>query len=280
MESEGGNRKPQTVHLEPSHDGDPIVEGKLSCSSSSCSSSASSFDPLTDSDHGGKEDILGNSTLPTGPRSPTAEFVIRPETSENPKTPEWSMISVSPRAGPENSSSTPKWSMVSASLKQSPPIQTMWRPVSGYDPHRIPSSIFTSKPNATMDWSVASNESLFSIQMGNTSFSGNYAILSGKSQELGRPDEFSNCNFTQIQSPVCEIKSNELNRSPPTPILPTVIEAVSDDRASSASSREEKTGIKEVVDEKLKVVMKETVEQEEVHAKPKVVVKETEEDAR
>ncbi|PSS30510.1 Ataxin-7 like [Actinidia chinensis var. chinensis] len=281
MESEGGNSKPQTVHTEPSHDGDPIVDGKMSCSSSSSSSSSAlSFDPLTDSDDGGKENILGNSTVPTGPSSSTAEFVKLPETSENPsQTPEWSMISASPRAGPENSSLNPEWRMINTSLKQSPPIQTMWRPVSGYDPHRIPSSIFMSKPNAGMEWSVASNESLFSIQMGNTSFSGNNVILSGKSQELGRPDEFSNCIVTPTQSPVCQPKSNELNISPPTPSLPTVIEAASDDRANSASSGEEKNGLKEVVVEKPRVVMKEKAEQAAaVDAKPKVVVKETEEE--
>ncbi|XP_057510120.1 endochitinase A-like [Actinidia eriantha] len=280
MESEGGNSKPQTVHTEPSHDGNPIVDGKMSCSSSSSSSSSAlSFDPLTDSDDGGKENILGNSTVPTGPSSSTSEFVKLPENSKNPsQTPEWSMISASPRAGPENSSLNPEW--INTSLKQSPPLQTMWRPVSGYDPHRIPSSIFTSKPNAAMEWSVASNESLFSIQMGNTSFSGNNVILSGKSQELGRPDEFSNCIVTPTQPPVCQPKSNELNISPPTPSLPTVIEAASDDRANSASSGEEKTGLKEVVVEKPRVVMKEKAEQEAaaVDSKPKVVVKETEEE--
>ncbi|KAG5240201.1 protein AF [Salix suchowensis] len=54
---------------------------------------------------------------------------------------------------------------------QSPPVQVMERP-GGYDPFRIPSSIFESnKGPAPMDWSVASNESLFSIHVGNNSFS-------------------------------------------------------------------------------------------------------------
>nr|XP_010915319.1 uncharacterized protein LOC105040476 [Elaeis guineensis]XP_010915320.1 uncharacterized protein LOC105040476 [Elaeis guineensis]XP_010915322.1 uncharacterized protein LOC105040476 [Elaeis guineensis]XP_019704537.1 uncharacterized protein LOC105040476 [Elaeis guineensis]XP_019704538.1 uncharacterized protein LOC105040476 [Elaeis guineensis]XP_029119026.1 uncharacterized protein LOC105040476 [Elaeis guineensis] len=50
--------------------------------------------------------------------------------------------------------------------KQSPPVQVMGKS-DGFDPDRIPSSIFTrTKSTAPMEWSVASNESLFSIQMG------------------------------------------------------------------------------------------------------------------
>ncbi|PSR88387.1 Keratin-associated protein like [Actinidia chinensis var. chinensis] len=58
----------------------------------------------------------------------------------------------------------------STSLTESPPTQVMERP-HGFDHHRIPPSIFTSKPHSPMDWSVASNESLFSIRLGNSSFS-------------------------------------------------------------------------------------------------------------
>ncbi|KAF8052094.1 hypothetical protein N665_1611s0007 [Sinapis alba] len=36
----------------------------------------------------------------------------------------------------------------------------------GYDPNRIPSSVFSSKPSSSTDWSIASNESLFSIHDG------------------------------------------------------------------------------------------------------------------
>jgi len=50
--------------------------------------------------------------------------------------------------------------------KQSPPVQVMGKS-DGFDPNRIPSSIFMrTKSTAPMEWSVASNESLFSIQMG------------------------------------------------------------------------------------------------------------------
>lgn len=41
----------------------------------------------------------------------------------------------------------------------------------GYDPSRIPSSVFSSKPGNSTEWSLASNESLFSIHDGNFSIS-------------------------------------------------------------------------------------------------------------
>ncbi|OWM64524.1 uncharacterized protein LOC116207431 [Punica granatum] len=59
----------------------------------------------------------------------------------------------------------------------------------GYDPNRIPSSIFNSRSTTGMDWSVASNESLFSIHMGNNSFSRDQAFLLYRSGELMKLDE-------------------------------------------------------------------------------------------
>ncbi|KAL2233504.1 UNVERIFIED_CONTAM: hypothetical protein Sindi_1530400 [Sesamum indicum] len=51
---------------------------------------------------------------------------------------------------------------------QSPPVQMMERPGS-FDPHKIPASIFNRQPS--LNWSTESNESLFSISIGNLSFS-------------------------------------------------------------------------------------------------------------
>ncbi|KAL3629446.1 hypothetical protein CASFOL_026668 [Castilleja foliolosa] len=81
------------------------------------------------------------------------------------------------------------WSMISASPPPDfgphllPELST-----NNYDPNRIPTSIFSTKPDG---WSVASNESLFSIQMGNNSFSHDNAILYEKSGELGRLDDWN-----------------------------------------------------------------------------------------
>ncbi|OMO73297.1 hypothetical protein CCACVL1_17338 [Corchorus capsularis] len=59
----------------------------------------------------------------------------------------------------------------------------------GYEPNRIPSSIFNSKPATPMDWSTASNESLFSIHIGNNSFSKDQFFALYKSGELTKLDE-------------------------------------------------------------------------------------------
>ncbi|KDP41311.1 hypothetical protein JCGZ_15718 [Jatropha curcas] len=57
-----------------------------------------------------------------------------------------------------------------AVMKSPPPLQLMDKAGAGYDPQRIPSNVFEASVSmATVDWSAASNESLFSLQIG-TSF--------------------------------------------------------------------------------------------------------------
>ncbi|XVF58434.1 hypothetical protein PTKIN_Ptkin07bG0066600 [Pterospermum kingtungense] len=66
----------------------------------------------------------------------------------------------------------------------------------GYVPNRIPSSVFSGKPATTTDWSTASNESLFSIHIGNGSYSKDQFFMLCKSGELTKFDEqmISQCN--------------------------------------------------------------------------------------
>ncbi|KAK2663263.1 hypothetical protein Ddye_001837 [Dipteronia dyeriana] len=59
----------------------------------------------------------------------------------------------------------------------------------GYDPKRIPSAVFASRSTTPVEWSVASNESLFSIQLGNGSFSRDHVYMLYKSGELSKLDE-------------------------------------------------------------------------------------------
>ncbi|XP_051114479.1 uncharacterized protein LOC127240076 [Andrographis paniculata] len=73
---------------------------------------------------------------------------------------------------------------------KSPPVQTMGQPL-GYDPNRIPASVFATKPENTADWSTNSNESLFSLHIGNHSFSHDYAIMFGKSGELPGSEDWN-----------------------------------------------------------------------------------------
>ncbi|KAG2384111.1 uncharacterized protein HKW66_Vig0151260 [Vigna angularis] len=84
---------------------------------------------------------------------------------------------------------SPVWSFQGGSVTQSPPLQLMNSP--GYDPNRIPSSIF-NKPASPMEWSVASNESLFSIHIGNNSFSKDHAFaLSNRSGDFPRTTDIA-----------------------------------------------------------------------------------------
>ncbi|XP_041002726.1 uncharacterized protein LOC121248345 [Juglans microcarpa x Juglans regia] len=91
-----------------------------------------------------------------------------------------------------SSSPPPVGSNQSGYSPQSAPIQVMPGRATGYDPNRIPSSIFsTPKPTTAMDWSTASNESLFSIHIGNSSFSREHFIMLNRSGELPRTDELT-----------------------------------------------------------------------------------------
>ncbi|KAJ9128503.1 hypothetical protein P3X46_034946 [Hevea brasiliensis] len=76
-----------------------------------------------------------------------------------------------------------------ASMMQSPPMQVMERSRGGgggeeYDPCRIPSAIFETNKTKPVEWSNASNESLFSLQLG-TSFSRDRLL----SMEFSKPGE-------------------------------------------------------------------------------------------
>ncbi|CAI9109844.1 OLC1v1009755C1 [Oldenlandia corymbosa var. corymbosa] len=166
--------------------------------------------------------------------------------SPEPDMPQWSMVSASPRgSGPLNLPSsdglsrTPDWVMFQSSMMKSPPpIQAMGR---GYDPNRIPSSIFSTKPGTPLDWSVASNESLFSIHMGNNSFSRDSAILQGL-EFGGKPEDWSN---------VSEPKLSESNSY--TPNLPPVEETPRRSDSSRPSNVYVRPGLEEELGETPKV---------------------------
>ncbi|CAN0924309.1 hypothetical protein LINGRAHAP2_LOCUS34096 [Linum grandiflorum] len=103
--------------------------------------------------------------------------------------------------------------------------------IDGYDPKRIPSSIFASKSGKGIDWSVASNESLFSIHMGNNSFSRDQIAMLYKSGELpmlvdqeysnGQPPTSSTWQQHQLPPPSPHRRNNNninINNNPPPPI--------------------------------------------------------------
>ncbi|KAH0732690.1 hypothetical protein KY290_003538 [Solanum tuberosum] len=143
-------------------------------------------------------------------------------------------VSATPAAlsSPDVSSQAPQWSMISSSPREETGnplfpqnVEAMKSPPSmdhppGYDPNRIPKSIFSSKPTTT-DWSTASNESLFSIQMGANSFSTDYSnYMLPKSGEVP-PEEWKNSTANPYYT--SEIKSNE-NKSLSSPPLRPLME--------------------------------------------------------
>lgn len=69
---------------------------------------------------------------------------------------------------------------------QRPSVQVMER-TGGFDPNRIPASVF-GNPTTVADWSLASNESLFSIQIGRGSFSRDQSVILDYSEEFSIPE--------------------------------------------------------------------------------------------
>ncbi|KAL2499869.1 hypothetical protein Adt_25419 [Abeliophyllum distichum] len=264
MESEyvcGSNEHVKKNSEVKHEDGKPLSEAKASGSSSSVPSSSSSTLELNT----GERDHLDNSSAKSGQDGPlSAEsepLSSSPDVSD--QTTNWSMISNTPRAeaGFLSSHQSPEWNTNGIFQMQSPPVQTMGGPA-GYDPNRIPSSIFSPKPTSAMEWSVTSNESLFSIHMGNNSFSRDQAILLGKSGELSRIEEWNNSPSNLQYVP--EAKSNELNSFPS--VLPPVIE-VPGHEESSVKLRKSSSFIKEDHSNSLKMAPVETVEN---HAKENI----------
>uniref|UniRef100_A0A1D1Y182 Uncharacterized protein n=1 Tax=Anthurium amnicola TaxID=1678845 RepID=A0A1D1Y182_9ARAE len=68
------------------------------------------------------------------------------------------------------------------------PLSPVAGQIAGYDPNRIPAAVFGT-PRATnpVDWSIASNESLFSIHVENSSFSREHGLQIARSGDLGNP---------------------------------------------------------------------------------------------
>ncbi|XP_031742104.1 uncharacterized protein LOC105435703 isoform X2 [Cucumis sativus] len=83
-----------------------------------------------------------------------------------------------------------------------------------YDPFRIPSAVFQRSSSVTpLEWSIASNESLFSIQVGNNSFSRDQVLMLnelGKSGELTKSGKLKKAEDSFVfSSPPAVIMSRE-----------------------------------------------------------------------
>ncbi|CAA2979420.1 Hypothetical predicted protein [Olea europaea subsp. europaea] len=221
MESESASKSNQLINTKPEdnrEDGKPLLEENNPKLSSRSSSSSSSLELCN-----GIPDNSSSKSQHEGALSSESESLSSPDVYQ---TPQWSMMSASPRAGStlllsqELSRQNQDWNAFST--MKSPPVQNMGRPTD-YDPNRIPASVFITKRTGNMEWSVASNESLFSIHMGNNSFTRGYAMF-GKSGEFPRLEEWNSSPSNLHYVP--ETKSGELNSSASS--LPPLIEVPAD----------------------------------------------------
>ncbi|KAK8508057.1 hypothetical protein V6N13_055515 [Hibiscus sabdariffa] len=129
-----------------------VSTGRLRLSPSSSSSSSSSGSSM--------DDQFQDDTKLSEPRSGIASTSYAEPDDEHHVS-----------GGSTSKSQVPSHMHDESTPTQSPPIQVMDRVLEGFDPYRIPSSVFDrSKSSNSADWSTASNDSLFSIQIGSTSF--------------------------------------------------------------------------------------------------------------
>ncbi|KAJ0964592.1 hypothetical protein J5N97_025730 [Dioscorea zingiberensis] len=136
-------------------------EGEESSSNSSGSSSVDDFFQLGDAN----QQSNGQGTTQNGDY--TAELITE---------------LTFPNSKPESGESSNKDHQ---SAQQCPPTVQMMGKYDVPDPNRIPSSVFArTKSTTPMEWSVASNESLFSIHLGNSSFSRDHVNIFGKSGDM------------------------------------------------------------------------------------------------
>ncbi|KAI5416556.1 hypothetical protein KIW84_041562 [Lathyrus oleraceus] len=104
---------------------------------------------------------------------------------------------------------------------QNPQVQVMERPneTNATSPYVFPSHVFArNSTNVPIEWSTASNESLFSIYMGNMSFSSELACF--KSCELDKPGDAITCDQQPNASSASDQQPNASSASnqPPTPV--------------------------------------------------------------
>ncbi|XP_047336030.1 uncharacterized protein LOC124939614 [Impatiens glandulifera] len=69
-------------------------------------------------------------------------------------------------------------------------------PAAEYNPERIPASVFSNKPSNQTDWSIASNESLFSIGMGPSNSTKDITLNEIKPEEVAISEDSSNSFFS------------------------------------------------------------------------------------
>ncbi|CAN1795914.1 hypothetical protein LINPERHAP1_LOCUS20759 [Linum perenne] len=132
----------------------------------------------------------------------------KPETSDPATTSAGGNHKAEKSAASSSSSSESSWGE---------PVEKSSPPTDDPEAYRIPSEVFSrTKSSTPQEWSVASNESLFSIQMGNMSFTKDQAFLMEKSAELGYDPNYP-MGLGPMASPMREHRPPKTNASSPSP---------------------------------------------------------------
>ncbi|XP_010525310.1 PREDICTED: uncharacterized protein LOC104803131, partial [Tarenaya hassleriana] len=134
----------------------------------------------------------------------------------------------------------------------------------GYDPNRIPSSVFSSKLSNPVEWSLASNESLFSIHMSNISFSGEQALaaLLRSSEKLKRDGSVN--QKTDANPVIPSVKEPERLEKKPETVKNPEQEEESDSESDDEETKEKGgEGIQPHSDDEPKIVAQTKKQEEE-----------------
>ncbi|KAL7099015.1 hypothetical protein ACP275_09G055300 [Erythranthe tilingii] len=159
-------------------------ECKLNKSPSSSQSSSSPDSPLDDHFHNGNDNDDDDDVDTSASGNPSAK--IEPPI-KNASSSSSSATATAAAAAPTTTTTTTTTSTTTTTTTttiEAPPNQEMER--TDHGSYRIPPSVFETSPSSNaMDWSVASNESLFSIHTGNMSFTNDHIFW--RSGELCTP---------------------------------------------------------------------------------------------
>ncbi|KAL8042402.1 hypothetical protein ABFX02_09G048000 [Erythranthe guttata] len=157
-------------------------ESKLNKSPSSSESSSSPDSPLDDPFYNGNDNDDDDDDVDTSASSNPSAKIEPP--IRNASSSSSSATTAAATTTTTTTTTTTSTTTTTTTTIEAPPNQEMERIDHGS--YRIPPSVFETSPSSkAMDWSVASNESLFSIHTGNMSFTNDHILW--RSGELCTP---------------------------------------------------------------------------------------------
>ncbi|KAK7330286.1 hypothetical protein VNO77_24476 [Canavalia gladiata] len=200
---------PGNLSHEPTNTDNKTPTGALeSCQKQSTENESPKPLQVTEQGHEG----IVNSSMGT-PISPSSESSTQEDIHVSPNATHKSHIAAESSDGSNRETNTNH-----GSETKNPPVQVMERPGesgTSNSPYSFPSHVFArTNTNSPGDWSAASNESLFSIYMGNMSFSNELVCF--KSGELDKPGDV--CMLDHPNASPNHQPNESPNHQPPSPL--------------------------------------------------------------